>query len=231
MFTYKAIVERLKNLTETVDLHIDSCVAAGYTGRNRESVQAHIDELKKLQVPTPYAIPAMYWISPSRLTSHERLIVVGAQTSPEVEFFLAADRKGSLYVTVASDHTDRQLEAVSVGKSKQVCDKILGDVFWKVEDITDHWDDLRLSSRVLVAGKWTAYQSGTLKEIMHYSDLLDLVKTEEPAGKAPCLLSGTIPVAGGEAVFTSSCEITLADPLLHRAIVKKYDITVMPDRS
>jgi len=225
------MVEKINKTTEIIEMQIDSCVAAGYTGRNRESVQTHIDELKKLEVATPYAIPAMYWISPARLTNHDRLVVVGEKTSPEVEFFLASDAKGSLYVTVASDHTDRQLEAVSVGKSKQVCDKVLGDIFWKVDDISDHWDDILISSKILTDDKWITYQSGTLAEIMHYNDLLDLVKAEKPAGKAPCLLSGTIPIAGGEAIFTSSCEITLVDPLLHRTIIKKYDITVMPDRS
>ena len=231
MYTYKAIVEGVNTATETIELQIDSCVAAGYTGRNRESVQAHIDELKKLQVATPYAIPAMYWISPSRLTSHERLLVVGDKTSPEVEFFLASDHRSSLYVTVASDHTDRQLESVSVGKSKQVCDKILGDIFWKVDVIDDHWDDILISSIIFIDDSWITYQSGTLGDIMHYSELMELVKLEQPAGKRPCLLSGTIPIAGGEAIFTSSCEITLADPHLHRKIMKKYDITVMPDRS
>jgi hypothetical protein len=231
MFIFKAVVDRLDDTAETVELCIDSCVAAGYTGRNRESVEAHIDELRKLDVPVPYSIPAMYWISPSRLTSHDQILVVGDKTSPEAEFFLARDRAGTLYVTVASDHTDRQLEAVSVGKSKQVCDKILGDIFWKVEDVAGHWDDIQLSSRVLDGDGWKAYQSGSLGDIMHYGDLLELLRTEDPAGAAPALLSGTIPVAGGEAVYTSCCEITLADPVLHRAIVKKYNITVMPDRS
>ena len=120
---------------------------------------------------------------------------------------------------------------VSVGKSKQVCDKVLGDSFWKVDDIADHWDEIELHSKVLKDGKWIPYQSGTLAQILHYSDLLDLVRRDSPAGKHPSLLSGTIPVIGGEPVFTSACEIVMADPVLDRSITKQYEIIALPDRS
>ncbi len=231
MFTHRAYIEHLNSDQEIVDLQMDSCVAAGYTGRDQNMVQTHIDELKELGVATPYAIPALYWISPTRLTNSQELHVVGNQTSPEVEFFLAEDARGSLYITVASDHTDRELEAVSVGKSKQVCDKVLGRSFWKVDDIADHWDKIELHSKVLKDGKWIPYQSGTLAQILHYTDLLALIRQDSPAGKHPSLLSGTVPVIGGEPVYTSACEITIADPILDRAITQKYEIIALPDRS
>lgn len=231
MFTYKATVTRTNNDQEIVDLYMDSCVAAGYTGRNQDSVMKHIAELKKLGVATPYAIPAMYWISPARLTSNELLVVVGGQTSPEVEFLMAGDSNGSKYLTVASDHTDRSLETVSVGKSKQVCDKILGDTFWPVEEIDGHWDEIQISSHVLKDNEWIAYQDGSLKDMLHYKDLFELIEADEPAGKAPCLLSGTIPIIGGEMIYTSACRITLSDPRLKRKITKQYKVVVLPDRS
>lgn len=231
MFTHRAHVEHLNKAKEIIKLQMDSCVAAGYTGRNQNMVQTHIDELKKLGVAAPYDIPALYWICPTRLTNSQVLQVVGDQTSPEVEFFLAEDGNGSLYITVASDHTDRELETVSVGKAKQVCDKVLGDYFWKVDDITDHWDEIQIRSEVLKNDKWIPYQSGTLAQILHYNDLLKLIRQDSPAGEHPCLLSGTIPVIGGDTVFTSACEITMVDPILNRVITKRYEITALPDRS
>jgi hypothetical protein len=231
MFTHQAYFEHLNKDQEIINLQMDSCVAAGYTGRNQDMVQAHIEELKKLGVATPYAIPALYWICPTRLTSSKELQVVGSQTSPEVEFFLAEDENGALYITVASDHTDRELEAVSVGKAKQVCDKVLGDHFWKVDDIANHWDEIQIRSEVLKDEKWIPYQSGTLSQILHYNDLLDVIRRDSPAGKHPSLLSGTIPVIGGDAIFTSACKITMTDSILHRVITKQYQITVLPDRS
>jgi hypothetical protein len=210
---------------------MDSCVAAGYTGRNQESVQTHIEELNKMGVPTPYATPALYWISPARLTNADELLVVGDQTSPEVEFFLAKGKDNTLYVTVASDHTDRELEVVSVGKAKQICDKVLGDHFWKVDDVNEHWDQIEIHSQVLQEGKWVAYQSGTLGQILHYSELLKIIADDRPCGEKPALLSGTIPLIGGDTVFTSACKISMKDPVLKREIVKSYQITSIPDRS
>ncbi len=231
MFIYQANVDLIGEEKETVPLQIDSCVAAGYTGRNQDMVQAHIDELKKIGVPTPYDTPAMYWISPARLSNDQELYVVGEQTSPEVEFFLAENGNGTFYITVASDHTDRELETVSVGKAKQICDKILGDSFWKLADIADHWDEIQISSRVQKNDQWVLYQSGALSQILHYEDLLDYIKKDLPSGKHPALLSGTIPVIGGDAVFTSACEITMTDPVLNRNISKRYEIVTLPDRS
>jgi len=231
MFTHRAHVEHHNNDQEIVYLQMDSCVAAGYTGRNQNMVQDHINELKKLGVATPYDVPAFYWICPSRLTDSYELHVVGNQTSPEVEFFLAEDNTGSLYITIASDHTDRKLEAVSVGKAKQICNKMLGNTFWKVEEIADHWDEIELRSEVLDAAEFVPYQSGHLAQILNYKDLLDLILQDSPAGKHPSLLSGTIPVIGGNALFTSICKITMTDPIFNRVITKQYKIIVLPDRS
>ncbi len=231
MFTYKFIAILKDNSQEHLELQMDCCAAAGYTGRNQDSVKKHIEELKKLGVPTPYSTPAIYWISPSRLTQHTTLVVIGQETSPEVEFFMIRSATGQLYITVASDHTDRQLEAVSVGKAKQICDKIIGDTFWKVDDISEHWDQIQLQSRVVHNSKWIDYQKGTLKDILHYKELLDLVSSDKPAGTKPSLLSGTVPVIGEEAIFTQRCEISLFDPVLERTISKTYGIIDLPDRS
>lgn len=231
MFTFQSVVEQKNGEKQTIELQMDCCVAAGYTGRDQQSVQAHIDELQKLGVATPYDIPAMYWISPARITSHETIVVVGQETSPEVEFFLATDHNNKMYMTVASDHTDRELEAVSVGKSKQVCDKVVGDIFWDVDEVKDHWDSICLSSKVKKDGDWVPYQSGTLGAILPYQDLLDRVRSDAPAGDSPSLFSGTVPIIGGDVVYTSSCEISFKDPVLKREITKKYNIIILPDRS
>lgn len=231
MLKYSAQVQEKGGETTNIDLVFDSCVAAGYTSRNQESVQAHIDELNKLGVATPYSVPAMYWISPARISSAEQIFVVGEETSLEVEFFFGCDEHGTAYITVASDHTDRALETVSVSKSKQVCDKILGDVFWRVDDIADHWDDIKICSMVQKDGAWIEYQAGCLGDIMHYSKLRDRILKEEPAGKSPGIFSGTLPIIGGELLYTTRGKIIIQDSQLEREIVKEYQITTLPDRS
>lgn len=156
---------------------------------------------------------------------------VGNQTSPEVEFFLAKDTEGTLYINVAGDHIDRESEAVSVGKAKQICDKVLGDIFWKVDDVAGHWDQIEIHSQVFQNGEWIAYQAGTLGQILQFTELLKLIADDGPTGKQPSLLSGTIPIIGGETIFTSACKISMRDPVLKREIVKSYQITSIPDRS
>ncbi|NNK94599.1 MAG: DUF2848 family protein [Desulfobacterales bacterium] len=231
MFTHPTHVIRPDGRKVRVQLQMDSCVAAGYTGRNQKDVQSHIDELKKLGVPTPYSTPAMYWISPARLTTLEQIIVVGEQTSPEVEFFTAGDSHGNFYITVASDHTDRELETVSVGKAKQICEKVIGDDVWLVDDMANHWDEIKIKSKVLINNKWHLYQSGTLGEIMALADLLSLMQNDQPAGSQPALLSGTIPIIGGDTIYTTSCELIMIDPVLNRKLTKQYRILSLPDRS
>lgn len=231
MLEYEALVKEKNGKTTNTELVIDCCVAAGYTGRNEASVQMHIDELKKLGVATPYSVPAMYWISPARITNANEIFVIGKETSPEVEFFLGWDEHGAAYVTVASDHTDRALEAVSVSKSKQACDKILGDLFWRIDDIADHWDEIKICSQVKKDGVWVEYQKGYFGDIMHYSKLKDKVYKEKQAGKSPGIFSGTLPIIGGDPVYTSSCRIMIADLQLEREIAKDYQITSLPDRS
>ncbi len=231
MFHFPAKVSLPDGMQTETTLEMDGLVAAGYTGRNQESVKAHIDELKALGVPTPYATPALYWVSPHRLVSANQIVVIGNKTSPEVEFFLAADINDQLYITVASDHTDRELEAVSVGKAKQVCDKVVGDLFWQVRDIESHWDEVQLQSKVQHDGKWSLYQSGTFGNILSYDKLLAMATQDSCAGNKIGLLSGTIPIAGGETIYTCQCEITMADPVLNRSITKNYSIITLPDRS
>lgn len=231
MYILESVVSLVDGTERKITLEMDCCAAAGYTGRNQESVRAHIAELKNLGVPTPYAIPAIYWISPARLTNKDRIVVVGSETSPEVEFFAATAADGQLFVTVASDHTDRKLEAVSVGKSKQVCDKILGDSFWKVDEIIDHWHDIELTSSVKFESEWCVYQRGGLKDILSLDDLFQIINADDPAGSKPSLLSGTIPLLGGQAIYTTDCQISMSDPVLNREIQKEYKIINLPDRS
>lgn len=213
-----------------VPLMWDGCVAVGYAGRNQEGVKKHIDELAAIGVTPPYAIPAMYWIEPERLTTATAISVVGDRTSAEVEVFVAPDADGKLYVTVASDHTDRSLEVVSVGKSKQICPKIVSPVFWAVDDVMAHWDRLELACTV--DGNETLYQRGCLSDLLDVKTLFDLaVKDAGGRYKAISLLSGTLPVIGGEFKFSKYYGMTLSDPVLKRSISHGYTVTVLEDRS
>lgn len=224
----KSALLRSDGLAEEVILSWDACVAAGYTGRDQAGVLAHVEELRKIGVPAPEKVPSMYWVEPDRVSSSGLLWVVGEATSGEGEVFLARDCKGNLCVTVASDHTDRALETVSVAKAKQVSSKIVGALCWRVDEIRDHWDSVEL--RVWADGK--LYQEGTLGKMLPPEKLFELAREDAPAGTEKIsLFSGTLPVLGEGIIYASSYVLSLKDPVLGREIRHSYSVKVLPDRN
>ena len=226
----EATVLRYDGRAESVSLVWDLCVAIGYAGRNQKAVKDHIEELVKLKVPAPYAVPAMYWIEPERVFSRDCLSVVGGDTSGEVEFFLARDEGGDLFMTLASDHTDRALETVSVSKAKQICSKILAPVFWKVSDIREHWDKIEIVSEIPDGKEFRVYQKGTLGDLLPPERLEELAREDAPFPGKVALFSGTLPALGG-IVYAGSFRMSLSDPVLKRVIRFGYSVAVLPDRS
>jgi len=97
-------------------------VVAGWVGRNRAAVERHVSELAAIGVPRPSRMPLFYRLAAQLLSQADQIDVVGEDTSGEVEPLLLA-QGGELFISVASDHTDRTLEAHSVALSKQVCAK------------------------------------------------------------------------------------------------------------
>ena len=227
---YEAAVLRSDGRAERVLLTWDLCVAVGYAGRNRKAVKDHVEELAKAGLPAPYAVPAMYWIEPERVFSLKKLSVVGEATSGEVEFFMARDEGGDLFMTLASDHTDRALETVSVSKAKQACGKIVAPVFWKVSDIREHWDEIEISSEIPEKQGVRVYQKGTLGDLLPPERLEELAREDAPLPGKISLFSGTLATVGG-IVHAGEFRMTLSDPALNRSIRFAYTVAVLPDRS
>lgn len=228
---FSAIAARSDGSLEQVDFTWDYCVAIGYAGRDQESVIAHVEELKALGVPAPTTVPSMYWVDPTRIAANTELQVVGGGCSGEVEFFAAYDCKGTLYFTVASDHTDRQLETVSVSKAKQACSKIIGNLFWCYDDVRDHWDEIGLRSWVTEPGqKERLYQDGNLGKILPPEELEQLARKDLGDKGSFCFFSGTLPLVS-PICYRGSFRMELEDSRLKRSIRHHYRVTELPDRN
>lgn len=221
---------RADGTAEQVTLCFESCVAIGYAGRNQESVRRHVEELERLGVPRPSSIPSMYWVSPEQVMCAERIQVVGNETSAEVEFFMAPDAEGKLYLTVVSDHSDRRLESVSVSKAKQICPKIIGSEFWALDDVREHWDDLRLICRAR-QGDVTPYQDAPVGSLLNWSELLELARADAPCSGPVAFCSGTVPVEDGNIRYADAWDIRLEDPVMGRAIEHRYEVIRLEDRN
>lgn len=218
----KRVSLELQGSGRTVDFSVSSVCCAGYTGRDRAAVEKHVEELKRLGVPAPSKIPTFYWVSPYILVSdgeQDYIEVKGEETSAEVEW--AAFIGDEFYVTVGSDHTDRWLEKVDVGRSKQVCQKVFSHHVWAYPEVKDSWDSISIRSWV---DGGTPYQEGTLSQIQR---LEDMVK-ELGLSKGTVLFSGTLPTKGGQLVYGDSYKMELDDRTSGKKIELEYRVKKLP---
>ena len=207
--------------TET-DIHIRSLTVAGWTGRNRAAVQHHIDELAALGVAPPSSVPLFYRTAASLLTQADEIEVLGLGTSGEAEPFLVHSG-GTLWLGLGSDHTDRDLETVSVAASKQACAKPVAATLWRFADVADHIDDVTLHCDIADGDGWTRYQSGSLAAILPLSDLA----ARAGLGDGGALLCGTLAAIGGVRP-AEAYRMRLTDPKLDREIRLDYRVQTLP---
>lgn len=221
-----------KNESSLVELQWDAVAAGGYCSRDQKGALAHIEELKTIGVPAPSKIPIFFWFEPSRVVADNVLYVVGDKTSGEVEFFFARDQKGNAYITVSSDHTDRELETTSMPKAKQVCSKVIAKECWKLEEIRDHWDDIIISSTIQSepGAQEELYQKGPLGEIIEPEKLEELMKEDCPIpGARIAYFSGTHPLLKGKTIYAKQFSMKMEDPILNREITHSYKVVFLPE--
>ncbi|MNR26737.1 hypothetical protein D3C85_1439720 [compost metagenome] len=152
---------------------------------------------------------------------------LGGESSGEVETFVFAV-DGEMYVSIASDHTDRKLETVSVAMSKQVCVKPVATEAWRMADVADHWDELVIRSYIVENGVEVLYQEGPLSTLRTPQDLIagytgGGAVLPEGAG----MTCGTVGAIGGirpAADFT----MELHDPRRQRSLRHRYHVESLP---
>ncbi len=206
---------------------VDRLVIAGWTGRDVEALNRHIEELKAVGVQAPSKVPLYYRVATQLLTQADTIEVLGRDTSGEVEPVLVGtpDR---LWVTIGSDHTDRKAESIGVAISKQICAKAVGRTAWRFEEVEAHWDRLILRSFVADGGRRVRYQEGPLAAIRPPRELIAGWTGGDkrlPAGVA--MFCGTLP-AIGPIRPSRSFEMELEDPTLGRKLTHSYQVQSLP---
>ena len=202
-------------------------IVAGWTGRDKDALQAHIEELGKLGVPAPTRTPTYMNLSPALLTTENTIDTVGPESSGEVECVLF--KYGTrLYVGVGSDHTDRAMEIHGIPASKQMCAKPVAPKIWRHEAVADHLDRLILRSWMTVNGVRRVYQEGSLGDNRNIIDLLRGIPADDDLGLDDvCLFCGTFEAKGG-IVFGERFEIEMEDPVRGRRINHSYQLRNLP---
>src|SRR3712207_4486305 len=123
--------------SDRIAVAIDNLIIAGWAGRDEEGIRHHIEELAAIGVPRPSSVPVYYRVAADNLTQADRLVVLGPDTSGEVEPLVVSLADG-LWIGVGSDHTDRKAETVGIALSKQLCGKPIGRTLWRLDDIESH---------------------------------------------------------------------------------------------
>jgi hypothetical protein len=205
----------------------DHLICFGWVGKDRASLQAHIDELVRLGVPAPGRVPIFMTFSNYLLTSADEITVTSDTTSGEAEYVLLC-RDSQMWVTVGSDQTDRDIETKSLPASKQMCAKCVAQEAWPYEEVAGHWDSLMLRCWTEQGGRRILYQESPLSSILGPQELLEILRREDrikPGGTV--IFSGTIPTLAG-LVCGTSYDLELDDPVLHRKITHRYEVNILP---
>ncbi len=204
-----------------IPARINRLIVAGWTGRDPKAVQHHIDELATLGVAPPSQVPLFYRVSTSLLVQSPEIEVLGEATSGEVEPLLIR-MKDQLFLGLGSDHTDRDLETVSVAASKQACPKPVADRLWRVDDLSSHLDQLILKCEIEESGQWVVYQHGTLDGIRPLAELA----ASAGLGEGQAMLCGTLGAIGGVRP-ASHYRMSLTDPIRDRVIEFSYRVQTL----
>ena len=229
MITPKILYLKMSLLKGSRDLVFtaDHLVCGGWVGKDRQGLQAHIDELVRLGVPAPGRIPIYMNLSTYLLTTDDELTVISDMTSGEVEYVLLCSGD-EIWATVGSDHTDRDMETKSIPGSKQMYAKCLPPECWPYADVKDHWDRLILRSWVTKGSERNLYQEGLLADILGPREMLEKMPRDGIDKKEGLVLfSGTIPTKE-RIVFGDSYELELEDPVLKRSIKHSYRVRILP---
>ena len=166
----------------------------GYAARDSTGAQKHVDDMRALGMPAPSRLPAIFPVPADRVRTAGELTVSGDDTYGEVEFALVNTDHGWL-VTIASDHTDLEVETVNMAKAKASSPDVVGDTAWRLDEVGEQWDDcvLRLWGQN-PDGTEELVQSGKVGHLLPPADMQRILaeRSATTLGPGTVILSGTL---------------------------------------
>lgn len=211
---------------DRIAVEIENLIIAGWAGRDAAAIEHHIEELAALGIPRPSSTPVYYRVSAATLTQAERFVVLGPDSSGEIEPFILSLADG-LWIGIGSDHTDRKAETVGIALSKQLCGKPVGTQLWRYEEVEPHWDQLILRSYATIDGQRVLYQESAVSSLRTPRDLIRKLTGKDTLPAGTGMYCGT-PGAIGGIRPGARFEMELEDPVLGRTLRHAYNIEVLP---
>jgi hypothetical protein len=148
----------------------------------------------------------------------------------EAEFAILTDQDRTKYVTIGSDHTDRNLELTGgSAKSRLIAPKVMAPTAWPYEEVKEHWDELVIRAHVYRDGESEPYQEGKVDAVLPPEAIFGVaaqqIGLEDYRGTV--LFGGTIPFLQKERVFGSGWDLELLDPILDRRLQHHFEVEVI----
>lgn len=222
-------VEAADGERRPVEIEVTSAYNFGYAARDQEGLKQHIAEQAAMGMPTPTTVPAIFPVVPRQITESAAITVVGTESYAEVEYALINAGDEGWLVTVASDHSDREVERHDVPRAKNMTPDVLAPTAWRLDDVVDHFDELELICSCRDSGgQETVTQQGALSGLLAPDALREILERRlgaEP-GVGTVILSGT--VDGEPPSDVAEWKLVIRDPKLGREISHTYTVTQLP---
>lgn len=214
---------------KSMAFEVAKIINAGFSGRNQEASQKHLDEIRKEGInfeveSTPIFFPKLK----DRITTGNTVEVLGdCKSCGEAEPVLLIDRDNEIYIGIGSDHSDRELEKHSLVSSKQMCPNVMSRKVWRYADVRDHWDDITMRAWVVGAdGKRELYQEGKMQSFMTVEDFLAETKKRVKGDLTGAVIfMGTVPTLNGKLIYTPGFEAELSDERTGKTLNCSYTVT------
>jgi hypothetical protein len=213
-------------------LEVKRLVHGGRSGREKSDVAKHVGDLESFGIKHAYPPlgPVAFLLPTFNATTSHRIAMYDNANNAEVESVLLVDKHDNIYVTVGSDHTDREMErSAGPPKAKLLAPKVMASEAWPYEEVKDHWNDLVMRAYAYRDGEPDIYQDEKLGANFDPETLMENTRTQIGLDdlRSTVMFGGTIPSLKGEFVFGKGWDLELFDPVLKRSLKHHYDVEVV----
>ena len=224
-----------------MQIEVKALRGSGFTNRDRQAVREMSDDRRRNGKSWTAKELWTYRLSPYLLTIDESIDVQGPLTGGEVEVVTVFTADG-VFVGVGSDQCDREMDAQYLEKPKQMCLHPLSPKVWKLEDVSDHWDELQLESQVRVGDTVVDLHRFSMSQLVPLETWIDYcgLRNGPFATIFYCGTGMTVPGLSAELERLGLSQDTahgvgaefkmrLYDPVLDREIRHSYTVNVLGD--
>jgi hypothetical protein len=213
-----------------LELEIKRLVHCGRTARDQLRLPQHAalapsatGDRRPVHGAIAFLVPAV------NATHSQKIQAYDVKNNAEVEPVIFFDEQERMYITVGSDHADRNLESTAGPKSKLWMPKIISGEAWLYEHVKDHWDYLILRMWGYPESIRKPYMDDKISEILSPEALLKVVREQcnLPDFKNTVIFCGSVPYLTEGPLWSQAWDFEMFDPVLNRKISHHYDVELV----